>query len=479
MLVREVGSSKARRIHDRHLMKIRKDGLLQGGSVSSANTIDNANDFLVDGNVKSPVPPGGLLSVGGRTISKRDGTTLTTATKKRLNNLIFENPHAYSYLMDDPRAAIYSDRPLQVIKQDWHDSDEGVESIVEWQRLFEAREGQSSLVDLGIGAAYYSKAWGSVLAWVGYVQNEYLNVLGYPDNEMVGRVSLINPILIREIDYDNTTGKVSRLRLPLADGGYKDYTGDELRNFIYFHNMPANEKYGVSRLQGCERWLSGTDDLLELILEIYYNDARPIEHHTIKEDGLTPNQRDAMITDHEDKITETIDEQSRMLVTSDRWNINLKGSNGKVLESSPLLERLNDYLHEGLQKPASFIIGKDTNKATVDVQLEQWQNVQLKANDRAVAHRLYTEIFRRVLLTRNVDLRLTPTVRFEPFSPANALEQALRDEIEAAVFGQERVVQIAEERGYAYDKVRQVPERPPENNREARATIYSSLRGEN
>jgi len=433
-------------IPDRYLSSVRTNGIGQA-SVSSVEL-----EQITKANVPGRVPPGGILQ-STSPYSKHDDTEVSYTDSQKIRRLLFENPLAYSYLMDAPRAALYTPRPVQAIKQDWQDSEEGVDAITNWQRLFEAREWQESLMDLNIGAAYYMRWCGEVLAWVGYLENPYLDSLGYVNNKMVGRVHLISPFLIKDLTYNRSTGKLDSLKLPSVNGGPEEITGPSLDNFIYFHNLPANEKRGVSRLRSTRRWLEGFDDLLELILEIYYNDARPIEHHTLDEDGLTPAQIEDQRDRHEANITAAIDEQMRMITTSKRVGIELKGFQGRTLEAAPMLDKTFDYTSVALQTPTSFTLGKNANKATVDVQLENYQSVQLRANDQATALKFSNLLYRKVLNTTGTDLRLVPTVRLPPFRAANWLEQVMAWQGEKEVFGQSRVEQIANEQGFAFDEM--------------------------
>lgn len=399
----------------------------------------------------------GSIMEGSSPYSQEDDTILTDEKRQGLRELLRENPLAYIFCMDTPREALYSPKPYPIVKQEWHESDDGVNAVTEWRRLFEAREGQASLEELSIWTAFYNRLFGEFLAEKRYLNHPYLHLLGYNQNRMIGRIEMISPLLLKDVHYSRTTGKVNQLDIYGRDGQLKEFKGNDLNRFIYSHNMPSNEFRGLPRLQTSKRWLEGFDDLLELILDIYYNDARPLEHHMINEEGLLHDDVTLMWNEHEDRVKDTIAKQKRALMTNERIKIALLGSQGRVLESSAIIDKTKEYNMQALQRPDAFTTGRNTNKATIDEQKTHFQQAQLQAIDRAVAQKmLYRFVFPDVLRTRNITIMLSPTVSFPEFAPSNALEEAITDQTQVDTFGEERMVQIAERKGYKYTREAQL-----------------------
>lgn len=407
---------------------------------------------------RSPVKqtPVGSLLEGTSPFRSHDDTDMNYRDKKEIRHLLLTNPFTYNYLMDMPREAIYSPQPLNIVPKKGQTSMEGVEAVEAWRQLFEARRGQANLMYLSMWSAFYNRQSGEVLAEIGYLKNDYLHLIGYPQNEMIGRISMINPLLLQDIQYDNETGNPNSLTLPNRKGIMKVRKGKTLRNFIYFHNLPDNERRGVTRLRPAKRWIEGDDDLFEMAQDIYYNDARPIEHHTLDEDGLTWQEIQDMKNEHKQNIKNSMNEHQRMIMTSGRIDIDLLGMANRALDPSPILDRSKSRIHQSLRQPASFVEAKNANKATIDIQDKHYKTSQLIANDQATALRLLDHVFSRVLVTRGVDPRLSPTVAFVPFTSSNELEQSLTWQLQIDMFGYSRAIQIAEQYGFAYDKVQPV-----------------------
>jgi hypothetical protein len=450
MIVRDV-NGKVSFVSDRYRTSLKR------GTVSTTDIVQSANDVPADifrqldtdSKPHRKSSPGGLLE-GTSLYGQDDDTILEYSKRKKLRRLIFENPFAYSYVLDLPQQAIYTHRPLQIVPVEGQ-SEDGVQHIKEWISLFEARKGNDTLMRLAIGAAIYNRLTGEVLAEVGMLKNDHLGLIGYPNNEMIGRIWLTSSTLLDDVKYDKS-GNVSLLELPDIDGNTKQFTGSELDNFIYFHNLPSNELRGLSRLRPMRRWYNGLDDILELTMEMHLNDARPLEQHIMDDRDMLPDERESMWDDHQENIKDAIEERTRMIQTSDRIKIEYKGLQGRALDSGPTIDKVKGYVHQGSKIPEALVEPKNANKATIDVQERHYHETQLQAIDQATAIRFLREIFRRVLETRGVDPRLTPTVVFPPFTSANLLEQSMTWDTQVNTFGPARRAQIAREQGFDFDE---------------------------
>lgn len=451
MIVRDtLGNSKV--ISDRHLSEVRGYGISDTslGSREESISDDRFEEIIKQ---KPQKKLGGLGSVQESFSffgKSHDDTTLTYEQRKKLRALIRENPYAFVYVFDTPREALYSPTPYPIIRTEQQTTDDGVNAIMDWRELFEARPEQATLEQLSVWAAQYARNYGEVLGEYQNIHYKYLNVLGYPDDTMVGRIRLISPLLLDDVGHEN--GELTTLHILDSQGIVQEYKGKQLERFFFFTNMPDNEFRGMPRLHSLRRWLEGWDDLLEIMLDLHYNDSRPIEHHILEEAGMLDDDIVDMWNEHETNIKNTAKKQQRALMTNERIKIQLLGSQGRALDSQSILQQTKNYILQGLQRPESLIEAKNANKATADMQLHHYRESQLKAIDRAVALRLLTRnIFPKVLRTRHMDVRLTPTVKFPEFVPPSQLEQAIVWREQGETFGQSRVAQIATEQGFDYD----------------------------
>jgi len=471
MLVSD-GKGGYKHVSDFYRDVVRKDGL---AGLEAQINVDKAPVEVVEEISKKPgqIKQSQVGSILGASspYGQQDETDLTHDERKRLRELPKENPLAYTYIKDIPREAIYSPDPLNIVSKEWQKSEQGVENVTEWQHLFEARRGQASLMNIGIWAAEYYRQWGEVLGEIRFLKHPYLHLLGYPNDMMIGRIDLINPGLLTDVQYDEKTGDLKYLEMADRHGNTKKFKGKELKHFFYFHNNPSNEKRGMSRLLSTMRWLEGFDDLLELTLDMHYNDARPIEHHKLDETGLTWQERENMKAEHITTIENAAKKGSRALVTSKRVEIELLGMGGRVIDSGPIIDKTKGYNHQALRLPESFVESENANKATIDVQEKHYQVSQLNAIDRSCMKRLFEEfIFPLVLKSRGVNPLLTPIIKFPPFTSSNALETAMVYQIEGEVFGEARIKQIAEENGYDYSVVK-----PAEKSKNTTEAIVQAL----
>lgn len=472
MIVRDVnGNSKV--ISDRYLSQVRGEGLSSLDS-KEAKVSEEVLDEIVDSHESPKKVAIGSLMYSADSYGDgggEDDTDLDEDKRKKMRRLLVENPLAFSYITDPGVEAIYQPRPLNVVRQEWQTNDKGVDAIKDWMRLFEAREGNPSLMYLAIWASQYFRHFAECIFELRYIHSEHLHLLGYKNNRMVGGIDPICPVILNDVGYNKRTGRLSYLEMEDRNGKMKQFKGAELNSFIYFHNRPNGERRGISRLRPSRRWLNGYDDLLEYNLEMFYNDARPIEHHALDDKDMLPAERQALWDEHGTQVKEAIDKKMRMVKTSDRWKIGLIGFQGRTLDSAPIIEKAKSYCHQSVRLPESFVEAKNANKATIDVQERHYQHSQLTGIDRAIALRLYDLLFKIDLREKGIDARLTPTILFPSFKTSDTLAQSFAWQTEVETFGYERMKQIAEEQGYKYDPFNIVEKRTEKTERIAASLL--------
>jgi len=359
-------------------------------------------------------------------------------------------------------------------------NNEGLRAILYWKALFEADPNQINLDELLIFADQYYRLYGEVALELRFVRSPLLNLMGF-DGEMLKYMDLISPMLMPQTDgvqYDENTGNIKAFKIYDKNGNPTDITKpDEVRRIIYFHNQPANENRGVSRLRPLMSLLDGYDDLREFEIIMMEALAMPVEYYTIDEMGLTAIQAGKIRDDLETEIQSMMEERRRALIVNSRIKLDIKGAEGKNLDIHVFSDRIKNDIFQGLGIPLPFIEAEGSTKSTVEVQRHHYLKSQLRAQDQAFARKLLEQyIFPLILREMNVDVRLVPKLYFpEPYTSHNVLEQSMADMNYHLILGDTADRRIIEREGFREMEGDVRPE--PQKDDKAMELAYQYING--
>lgn len=308
-----------------------------------------------------------------------------------------------------------------VVSKDGDEEDnEGVKAIREWEKTYNMHSEILRFLEELTRDRRFGTSYGEIIT----LKNPLVN----KGNPITCRLASISPLSVQETYTERD--KFGRLIYFAQQGtsGLNEWKGlKECKDIIIIRwNENEYSKTGVSQIVPCYDNINSFKNQRLFVDEILKRDMRPLVFHNFDGDGIGSEQAKKHIADYKTMIDNTRAKKMFDIFRSLRWTTDIKGYQGQMIDWSPLARMFNQRRHSALRYP-DFNNGEGTNKATIETIKSNWDYTKIRPTQMKLIREFLEPLYDRVLNELGLPNAPRPTIKFDPFTSLNALEQAQTD----------------------------------------------------
>lgn len=337
--------------------------------------------------------------------------------------------------------AYLASRDFKVVSQDWdEEQNEGVKAIQGWMKEYNTYPKLQKYIEEMVRDRAYGLSCGELVD----ITNPIIN----GGNPILFDFVTISPhtIDVYQMERDRL-GNLTRFVQSPTEQGQVIWEGDECDNLqIVKWNQNDYSKIGLSHLVPSYTDIKNFKDLRLYILEIFKKDARPIVEHTLDSEDLSDKQVKAYFSKYQNMLNTIRSKKMTEIFKTEKWTTEIKGFQGKMLDYSSIVNKLDIQRREALRYP-NMASGEGTNKATMEVQRAAWNQTKIAIVDRIVRRDIVEPIFRKVLIQLGMPDAPCPTIQQDALASLDKLVDAQADAYYAEILGPQYASLVAERVG--------------------------------